>query len=104
MALRRKRTINPKYLSEDFESVFTEKKKTFLATDAGSENVVVVGDANLQVSEEPQASIQAKFLKALIYFCFLAGCFSVDERLEAAAGCRPLHPDDHRRRTAGARR
>ena len=48
MALRRKRTINPKYLSEDFESAFSEKK-TLLSTDVCSENVVMVDQANLQV-------------------------------------------------------
>ena len=46
MALRRKRTINPKYLSEDFESVFSEKK-AFLSADSNNENVVVVDNTQL---------------------------------------------------------
>ena len=56
MALRRKRTINPKYLSEDFESVFTSGKKdviedSFVLMDDAA---VVMDDAGDVVSSGEQ--------------------------------------------------
>ena len=56
MALRRKRTINPKYLSEDFESVFTEKK------DLMSDSYVVMDDANVVVDDSGVVSNSGEFV------------------------------------------